>query len=163
MPEEWYSPSFAGKSQQGVETLDAKQAGAADFSFATADLYSNITKGNHPKWDLYALILEPKDIAKLDYNPFDATKDWYGRKEVKIGTMTLNAVPENFFNYTEMSAFAPVQHLVPGIEPSPDRLLQGRLFSYADTQRYRLGANHMSPSRQCPARQGCEQQSRWCA
>ncbi len=75
------------------------------------------------------------------YNPLDATKVWEGVPEQKIGTMTLNRMPDNFFQETEQSAFAPA-NLVSGIEPSEDRLLQGRLFAYSDTQFYRLGANH---------------------
>lgn len=131
---------FHWKSRQGIKTLTAEQAAVADFNYATDDLYRNISAGNHPQWDLYVKILKPEDISKLNYNPFDATKDWYGIPEIKVGTMTLNKVPDNFFEYTEQSAFAP-SNLVPGIEASPDRLLQGRLFGYADTQRYRLGAN----------------------
>lgn len=134
---------FKWKSLQGVKTMTAAEAEAAEFNFATKDLYQNIAAGNYPKWELYAQILKPEDIERLDYNPFDATKIWPGVPEVKLGTMTLNRVPENFFQATEMSAFSPGV-MVPGIEASPDRLLQGRLFSYADTQRYRIGANYQS-------------------
>lgn len=131
---------FNWKSKQGVKTFTAAEAAQQPFNVHTDDLYSSIKGGNNPGWDLYVRILKPQDIAKLDYNPFDATKDWYGMEEIKVGTMTLNEVPENFFAYTEQAAFAP-SNLVPGIEASPDRLLQGRLFSYADTHRHRLGAN----------------------
>ena len=134
---------FYWKSHQGVRTLTAEQATAADFNYATSDLYTAIKAGDHPSWDLYVRLLKPEDVAKLDYNPFDATKDWYDFDEIKLGTMTLNRVPDNFFQATELAAFAPGV-LVPGIEASPDRLLQGRLFSYADTQRYRIGANYQS-------------------
>ena len=140
---------FRWKSHQGIKTLTAAEAAAADFNFATKDLYENIATGNYPKWDLYAQILRPEDIEALDYNPFDATKVWPGIEEVKLGTMTLNRVPDNFFQATELSAFSPGV-LVPGIEASPDRLLQGRLFSYADTQRYRIGANYQSLSVNAP-------------
>lgn len=134
---------FRWESRQGVETMTAAEAAAADFNFATKDLYQNIAAGNFPKWDLYVQILKPEDIEKLDYNPFDATKIWPGVEAVRLGTMTLNGVPENFFQSTEMAAFSPGV-MVPGIEASPDRLLQGRLFSYSDTQRYRIGANYQS-------------------
>lgn len=134
---------FTWKSQQGVRTMTAAEAAAADFNFATKDLYENIASGNFPKWDLYAQILKPEDIEALDYNPFDATKIWPGVEEIKLGTMTLDRVPDNFFQATELAAFSPGV-MVPGIEASPDRLLQGRLFSYADTQRYRVGANYQS-------------------
>ncbi len=133
---------FNWKPHQGVKTLSAADAARKPFDYMTRDLYGNIGAGNFPKWDLYVKILKVEDIAKLDYNPFDATKDWYNIAETKIGTMTLNQMPENFFAYTELSAFAP-SNLVPGIEPSPDRLLQGRLFSYADTHRHRIGGNAM--------------------
>ena len=132
---------FHWKSRQGIKTLTAEQAEVINFNYATNDLYENISKGNYPVWDLYVKILKPQDIAKLNYNPFDATKDWYGFEEIKVGTMTLNKVPDNFFEHSEQAALAP-SNFVPGIDASPDRLLQGRLFSYADTQRYRLGINH---------------------
>lgn len=138
---------FRWKSEQGVKTLTAAEANAKDFNYATASLYGDIDSGKFPKWDLYAIILNPTDIDKLDFNPFDATKDWAETGSVfttiKIGTMTLNKVPANFFSSTEQSAFSPGV-FVPGIEASPDRLLQGRLFSYADTQRYRVGTNYQS-------------------
>ena len=134
---------FQWKSRQGVKTLTAAEANAKPFNYATDDLYQAIGAGRYPQWDLYVKVLRPADIAKLDYNPFDATKDWYGVPARKVGTMTLNRMPANFFQDTEQSAFAP-SNLIPGIEPSPDRLLQGRLFSYADTQRHRLGGNHLA-------------------
>lgn len=134
---------FKWTSLQGVKTLTAEEAAAAEFNYATRDLYENITAGNHPKWELSAQILRPEDIEGLEFNPFDATKIWPGIEEIKLGTMTLNRVPDNFFQATELSAFAPGV-MVPGIEASPDRLLQGRLFSYADTQRYRIGGNYQS-------------------
>ncbi len=136
---------FRWKSRQGVKTLTAEEANAKPFNFATKSFYDDIAAGKYPKWDLYAIILKPEDIGSLDFNPFDPTKDWPEQgsvfKTVKIGTMTLNKVPDNFFSSTEMAGFSPGV-LVPGIAASPDRLLQGRLFSYADTQRYRLGANY---------------------
>ena len=136
---------FRWTSRQGVKNLTAEEANAKPFNFATDSLYTEINAGKHPQWDLHAVILDPADIDKLDFNPFDATKDWPEDnplfKSVPIGTMTLNKVPDNFFASTEQVAFAPGV-LVPGIAASPDRLLQGRLFGYADTQRYRVGANY---------------------
>jgi len=64
-------------------------------------------RGNMPKWDLYVQLLKPEDVDKLDYNAFDATKIWDGIAETKLGTMTLNRVPENFFQSTELAAFSP--------------------------------------------------------
>jgi len=135
---------FHWKTRQGIKNFTVAEAAAVqakDFSHATNDMYDNIRKGNYPKWDLYIKVLKSSQFAELDYNPLDATKMWLGIKETKIGTMTLNRIPDNFFQETEQSAFAP-SNIVPGIEPSEDRLLQGRVFSYADTQMYRLGANH---------------------
>lgn len=139
---------FRWKTLQGVKNLSAKQAmqiQAKDFSHATTDLYMHIKKKKYPSWELLALIMDPKDLDKHSFNPLDATKDWLCTTKMvtckKLGIMTLNKVPKNFFQATEQSAFAP-STLIPGIEPSEDRLLQGRLFSYADTQRYRLGVNH---------------------
>jgi catalase len=131
---------FHWKSQQGLKGMTLEQMKAADTNYATRDLYGTISAGNFPKWDLYVQLLTWDDIQKLDFDGFDDTKEWPGVPEVKIGTMTLNKVPDNWFEYTEESAFAP-SNMVPGIEPSPDRMLQGRLFAYADTQRYRLGTN----------------------
>ncbi len=137
---------FNFRSQLGVKGLNVKQAAeqqAKDFNHLTNDLYANINKGNFPKWDLYIQVLDPQDFGKLDFDPLDPTKIWPTDivPETKAGTLTLNRMPKNFFQETEQSAFAP-GNLVPGIEPSEDRLLQGRVFSYSDTQMYRLGANH---------------------
>lgn len=137
---------FNFRSQQGVKGLNPEQAAemqAKDFNHLTNDLYKNINAGKFPKWDLYIQVIEPKKLDKFDFNPLDATKIWPTDlvPETKVGTLTLNRMPKNFFNETEQSALAP-GNLVPGIEPSEDRLLQGRVFSYSDTQMYRLGANH---------------------
>lgn len=134
---------FHWKSHQGVKNLNAKEAQEAHFNYATDDLYNTISNGGTAKWDLMVKILKLEDVDKLDYNPFDATKDWYDMPEINVGTMTLNRMPDNFFESTEQVAFSPGV-VVPGIAPSPDRLLQGRLFSYSDTQRYRVGANYQS-------------------
>ncbi|HEY1941215.1 MAG TPA: catalase [Roseiarcus sp.] len=133
---------FHWKSQQGVHGMTLEEMKAADTSYATRDLYSNIRAGKFPKWDLMVQILTPQQVAQLPYDGFDDTKSWDGVPEVKVGTMTLNKVPDNYFETTEESAFCPCD-LVPGIEPSPDKMLQGRLFAYADTQRYRIGPNYL--------------------
>ena len=135
---------FHWKSLQGEKNLSAAEVTkvqGADFNHLTNDLYGAIKKGDFPKWDLYVQVLKPEDLDKFSFDPLDATKIWPGIAETKIGTMTLNKVPDNFFETTEQVAMAP-SHLVPGIEPSEDKMLQGRLFSYADTQFHRLGANH---------------------
>ncbi|MES3107262.1 catalase [Sphingomonas aurantiaca] len=133
---------FRWISRQGVKNLNGAQVATASSNYLTDDLYGEIAKGDFPVWDLMVQTMKPSEFAKLDYNPFDDTKEWLGVPFRKIGEMTLNKVPTNFFEFTEQSAFAPA-NMVPGIEASPDRMLQGRLFSYSDTQRHRIGANVM--------------------
>ncbi len=134
---------FHWDSLQGEKNLTQAEANALQgktFNNATEDLVSNIKAGNFPKWDLYVQVLKPEQLAQFDFNALDATKTWPGVPEIKVGTLTLNRNPANVFQETEQSAFAP-GNLVPGIEPSEDRLLQGRIFSYNDTQLYRVGTN----------------------
>ncbi|MCY1042295.1 catalase [Corallococcus sp. bb12-1] len=138
---------FNWKSQQGVKGLTVEEAtklGGQDFSHATHDLYTNIQQNKFPSWELSVQVLDPKDLDGFAFDPLDATKEWPKDKlaPVKLGKFTLNKMPDNFFEETEQSAFSPGV-TPPGIEPSEDRLLQGRLFSYADTQRYRIGANYL--------------------
>jgi catalase len=135
---------FHWKSLQGIHGLRPQEIAASigkDWNLNTNDLYAAIKSGDYPKWDLYIQVLTAKDLSKFDFDALDDTKVWTGVPERKIGTMTLNRIPDNYFESTEESAFAP-SRLVPGIEPSEDRMLQGRLFAYADTQMYRLGANY---------------------
>src|SRR3984893_18601676 len=138
---------FHWKSRQGVEGIrpqDIAHSIGADWNMMTNDLYNSVKAHSYPQWDLYVQVLSPKDLNKFDYDALDDTKVWPSSiPEQKVGTMTLNRIPDNYFESTEESAFAP-SRLVPGIEPSEDRMLQGRLFSYADTQMYRLGANYNS-------------------
>ena len=143
---EYVYAKFAWKSQQGERNLRPMEVAAVQArstSHATTDLYESITKGAYPKWDLVVQILRPQEMNKFDFDPLDATKIWPNVPERKVGTMVLNKVPENFFEATEQVAMAP-GNLVPGIEASEDRMLQGRLFSYIDTQHHRLGANFQS-------------------
>ncbi|MBA1200341.1 catalase [Pseudomonas capeferrum] len=137
---------FHWKSLQGVKNLDPKQVEQVqgkDYAHMTNDLVTAINKGDFPKWDLYIQTLKPQELANFDFDPLDATKIWPDVPERKIGQMVLNRNVDNYFQETEQVAMAPA-NVVPGIEPSEDRLLQGRVFSYADTQLYRLGANGMS-------------------
>lgn len=131
--------------KQGERNLTQAQADsiqAKEIQHATLDLRQAIDQGNFPKWDLYVQLLKKEEFAKLDFNPVDVTKVWPENvaKSVLVGTMTLNKNPENFFQEVEQAAFSPGT-LVHGIEPSEDKLLQGRLFSYFDTQRHRLQGN----------------------
>ncbi|WP_454766640.1 catalase [Cupriavidus campinensis] len=134
---------FQWRPRQGEKYLtraEAEKIQGTDFNNLTADLYAAIQRGDFPKWDFYAQVLKPEDLDKFRFDPLDSTKVWPDVPYRKLGTMTLNKVPDNYFETTEMAAFAP-SNLVPGIEPSEDRMLQGRLFSYYDAQTYRLGAN----------------------
>jgi catalase len=136
---------FNWRSQQGHKTHTAKEAAdatAVNHSNHTEDLYQAIARGEHPSWELAVQMLKPAQLESFDFDPLDATKTWTGVPEVKVGKMTLTRTPDNFFETTEQVAFSPGM-VVPGIEPSEDRLLQGRLFSYADTQRYRVGVNYL--------------------
>jgi catalase len=136
---------YTWKTLQGEKGLTVKEAEiqqGKDFQHATNDLYNSIAKGDHPKWELYVQMIKEADMDSFEFSPLDATKNWPVAKIplVKVGTFTLNRNAKNYFEEIEELAFAP-SDLVPGIEPSEDRLLQGRLFSYFDTQRYRLGTN----------------------
>jgi catalase len=137
---------FHWKSRQGLHNLHPQEVAASlakDWNLHTNDLYGALKAGDFPSWDLMIQVLEPSALAKFDFDALDDTKVWPGVPERRIGTMTLNRVPDNYFESTEESAFAP-SRMVPGIEASEDRMLQGRLFAYADTQIYRLGANYNS-------------------
>ncbi|GKS91113.1 catalase KatB [Acidovorax sp. SUPP2539] len=137
---------FHWKSLQGLKNLDPQQVAAVqakDYSHMTNDLVNAIKQGDFPKWDLYVQVLKPEDLNKFEFNALDATKIWPDVPERKIGQMVLNKNVDNFFQETEQVAMAPA-NVVPGIEPSEDRLLQGRVFSYADTQLYRVGTNGLS-------------------
>ena len=140
--------------KQGVRNLSASEASAiqaVDFNHASRDLYEAIERGDFPEWDLYVQILDPADMDSFDFDPLDATKDWF--EDVipyqPVGTMTLNRNPDNVFAESESVGFNPGV-VVPGIEPSEDKLLQGRLFSYSDTQRYRIGTNYLQLPINCP-------------
>ncbi len=132
-------------TKQGERNLTQEEADeiqSKKIEHATLDLYNAIQDGNYPQWDLYVQMLKKEDFDHLDFNPLDPTKIWPEAiaKPVLVGTMTLNKNADNYFQEVEQSAFSPGT-LVSGIEPSEDKLLQGRLFSYFDTQRHRIGGN----------------------
>ncbi|MDP2315198.1 MAG: catalase [Pseudomonadota bacterium] len=138
---------FTWKTRQGVKTMTPQEAAALQgqaFSHATKDLYDAIGRKENPSWDLYAQVIPADKLDSFDFYPLDATKVWpeAAVPSTLLGSFTLDRLPVNFFNETEQSAFSPAV-VPPGVEASEDRLLQGRLFSYADTQRYRLGANYL--------------------
>jgi catalase len=137
---------FHFKSQQGIKNLTDAEAEALigkDRESHQRDLLESIDKGDFPKWTLKVQIMPEADANKVPYNPFDLTKVWPHKDYplIEVGVMELNKNPENFFAEVEQSAFNPAS-VVPGISFSPDKMLQGRLFSYGDAQRYRLGVNH---------------------
>jgi catalase len=137
---------FHWKSLQGQKNLDPAQVEkiqAKEYSHMSRDLIDAINQGSYPKWDLYIQVLTPQQLTGFDFDPLDATKIWPGVPERKIGQLVLNKNPDNIFQETEQVTMAP-SNMVPGIEPSEDKLLQGRLFSYADTQLHRVGTNAAS-------------------
>ncbi|RKE57281.1 catalase [Sphingobacterium detergens] len=141
-----YWVKFHFKSQQGIENLTNEEAAILignDRESHQRDLMDNINNGNFPKWTLYVQIMNEEDAYSYHINPFDLTKVWpHGDYPlIPVGELELNRNPENYFAEVEQAAFNPAA-IVPGIGFSPDKMLQGRLFSYGDTQRYRLGTNH---------------------
>jgi catalase len=135
------------KPKAGIETIDRHEAtrlAGEDPDIATRDLYETVASGKTVEYELYVQIMEIADELKQDFDPLDATKTWPEAKFplMPVGKMMLNRNPENFFAETEQAAFCPAS-IVPGIDFSADKLLQGRIFSYADTQRHRLGANYL--------------------
>lgn len=137
---------FHLKTQQGIENLTDAEAEAIvgkDRESHQRDLFENIEKGNFPRWDMKIQVMTEEQAEKLPYNPFDLTKVWYKGDFplIDVGYFELNRNPDNYFAEVEQAAFNPA-NIVPGIGFSPDKMLQGRLFSYGDAQRYRLGVNH---------------------
>ena len=137
---------FHFKTLQGVQCLGNAEADrliGADRESHQRDLFDAIEKGDFPKWRFCAQVMPERDAERTPYDPFDLTKVWphsdYPLQEV--GVLELNRNPENYFAEVEQSGFSPA-NVVPGIGHSPDRMLQFRIFSYADAQRYRLGVNH---------------------
>ena len=143
---ERYWVKFHFRTQQGIENFGDAEAAAAvgnDRETHQRDLYDAIERGDFPKWKMYVQIMPETDAEKVPYHPFDLTKVWPKGDYplIEVGEFELNKNPENFFADVEQSAFAP-SNLVPGIGASPDKMLQSRLFNYADAQRYRLGTNY---------------------
>jgi catalase len=137
---------FHFKTQQGIKNLtdaEAESIVAKDRESHQRDLYASIEKGEYPRWTMSIQVMTEEQARKMPYNPFDLTKVWYHKDYplIEVGYFELNRNPENYFAEVEQSAFNPAS-VVPGIGFSPDKMLQGRLFSYGDAQRYRLGVNH---------------------
>lgn len=137
---------FHFKTLQGIETLTNKEAEVIvgkDRESNQRDLFENIEKGNFPKWSFEIQIMSEEEAKKCSFNPFDLTKVWpHGDYPmIKVGTMTLNENPKNYFQQVEQASFSP-SNIVPGISYSPDKMLQARIFSYPDAQRYRVGTHY---------------------
>ncbi len=137
---------FHFRSQQGIKNLTDQEASKVvgmDRESHQRDLYEAIEKKIYPKWKVYVQIMTEEQADAMENNPFDLTKMWYKKDFplMPVGDFELNRNPDNYFADIEQAAFNPA-NTVPGISFSPDRMLQGRLFSYGDAQRYRLGVNH---------------------
>ncbi|WSP58467.1 catalase [Streptomyces sp. NBC_01241] len=134
------------KTNQGVRSLSSEQAAelaGKDGSSHQTDLLQAIERGVNPSWTLHVQVMPAAEAADYRFNPFDLTKVWphadYPLQ--RVGRLVLDRNPDNVFAEVEQAAFSP-NNFVPGIGPSPDKMLQGRLFAYADAHRYRLGVNH---------------------
>lgn len=136
------------KTEQGVQNLApdvAAQLAADNPDYHTEDLFNAIDKGDFPAWKLCVQIMPLEDANTYRFDPFDVTKVWSQKDYplIEVGRMVLDRNPENYFAEVEQATFSPGT-LVPGIDVSPDKMLQGRLFAYGDAHRYRVGANHQT-------------------
>jgi catalase len=137
---------FHFKTDQGIRCLTSEEAaavGGQDQMHCQKDLYEAITRGEFPSWTLKVQVMPEAAAATYRIDPFDLTKVWNYRDYplIPIARLVLDRVPESYFAEVEQAAFDP-SHFVPGVGPSPDRMLQARLFAYGDAHRYRLGINH---------------------
>ena len=137
---------FHMRTEQGIQNMTDEEATALvghDRETHHRDLYEAIERKEFPRWKLYFQVMPEKEAATYRFNPFDLTKIW-SKKDyplIEVGVLELNRNAENWFADVEQAAFNPA-NVVPGISFSPDKMLQGRLFSYGDAQRYRLSVNH---------------------
>jgi len=141
-----YWVKFHFKTQQGIKCLtdaEAETLIGKNRESHQCDLYDSIESGDFPKWNMQIQVVPEEAAAEFPFNPFDLTKVWPHADYplIDVGVLELNRNPENYFADVEQAAFNPA-NIIPGIGFSPDKMLQGRLFSYGDAQRYRLGVNH---------------------
>lgn len=141
-------------SDQGIKNLtndEAVKLSGENPDHAQDDLFDAIKNGDYPSWTCYVQTMTPEQAEKAPFSVFDLTKVWPHKDYPlrKFGKLTLNENPKNYFAEVEQAAFSP-SHTVPGWEPSADPVLQSRLFSYPDTQRYRLGVNYQQIPVNCP-------------
>lgn len=137
---------FHFKTQQGIANYTNEEAAkviANSRESSQEDLYENIEKGNFPKWTFYIQVMPEEEAERVKFNPFDLTKVWPHKDYplIEVGELELNRNPENYFAEVEQATFSP-SNIVPGIGFSPDRMLQGRIFAYADAHRYRVGTHY---------------------
>jgi catalase len=137
---------FHFKTVQGIETITNREAEtvvARDRESNQRDLYESIQNGSFPKWKFQIQVMTEKQAKHLPFNPFDLTKVWPHADfpMITVGEFELNRNPENYFAQIEQAAFSP-SNIVPGISWSPDKMLQARIFSYADAHRYRIGTHY---------------------
>nr|UDB72880.1 catalase isoform X2 [Hemiscorpius lepturus] len=147
---------FHYKTDQGIRNLPVERAAelaSTDPDYALRDLYNAIAEKRYPSWTFYVQVMTYEQAENFRWNPFDVTKIWPHPEFplIPVGKIVLDRNPTNYFKDVEQIAFCP-SHLVPGIEPSPDKMLQSRLFSYTDTHRHRLGTNFLQIPVNCPYR-----------
>ncbi len=146
---------FHFKTKQEIKNFDqnsATQMKGENPDFAQEDLMNAIEEGNFPKWTLYIQVMTEDQAKEFRWNPFDVTKVWFHDEFplIEVGEMELNEIPVNYFAHVEQATFSP-SNLINGISFSPDKMLQGRLFSYPDAHRYRVGVNaHLLEVNRCP-------------
>jgi catalase len=146
---------FHFRSMQGIENLadtDAEHLMGRDRESHQRDLFDAIERGQYPRWRLSIQVMTDPEAERFRWNPFDLTKVWPHREFplIDVGVLELNRNPENYFAEVEQAAFKP-SAFVPGIGPSPDKMLQARLISYADAHLHRLGVNHHQVPVNAPA------------
>lgn len=143
-----YWVKFHFKTNQGIKNLsveDASKLAAENPDYSGEDLFMAIEEKNFPKWSLKIQVVPEEDTKKFQFNPFDLTKVWPHKDYplIDVGVLELNRNPENYFAEVEQVAFSP-NNMPTGIGASPDKMLQGRLFAYADAHRYRVGTNYQA-------------------
>ncbi|CUM67082.1 uncharacterized protein PRCAT00004771001 [Priceomyces carsonii] len=151
---EWHYVQIHLLTDQGIENFtneEGHKMAADNPDHDGQDLYEAIERGEYPSWTVYVQTMTPEQAEKASFSVFDLTKTWPHSEYPlrRFGKFVLNRNPENYFAEVEQAAFSPA-NTVPGIEPSADPVLQARLFSYADTQRHRLGPNFMQIPVNCP-------------
>ena len=145
---------YTFKTDQGIKNFtfdEALTTGGYNAYYSSQELYEAIAKGNFPSWTMYVQVMPEAQAETYKWDVYDVTKVWPHADYplMEVGKLTLGKLPINYFAEVEQVAFSPA-NLVPGIEPTPDRLLQGRLFLYQDTQLHRLGANYDQIPINCP-------------